>query len=406
MSVNNKLILTLCVASWLSTSQAQVFYLGESTGLYVGQELSFFIGGNVEANGTLENEGLLELYSDIDFVQNTNGGDLTLMGDADQNVIGQNLTAGLLTLKKSGVVHLQSNHLIAEALDLQSGIFNSDANHQLVVSNGQLVTGGSSDAHVSGSLTLQSVSSGPLRFPLGIGGEYYEELTLSDIPSGSSINVLVQRPDAKRLIPGDSLIGLADEVEWIISRGNSVPFTSVIGIIFEGVDLETFPHQNDIRADKYVVVIAKMKQDTLLYSPTGHAELTDTDEVSYGTLLTESAIEIASDSIFLALGKRPAANGPYFFVPNAFAPNGDFNDNRRFRPFLEGYDVYSVDIRVWNRYNKEVYRISVDDPNLSEVGWDGMHNGLDEPEGVYYFSINLESEIGNFSKQGTLLLLR
>ncbi len=406
MSVNSKLILTLCVATWLSAVRAQVFYLGESTGLYVGEELSFYIGGNLEANGTLENEGLLELYSDIDFVQNTEGGNITLMGDDDQNVIGQNLTAGLLTLRKSGEVHLQSNQLMAEALDLQSGIFNSDAEHQLYVSNGQSVTGGSSGAHVAGSLTMQSVSSEPLRFPMGIDGTYYEELFLKSAPAGTSINVIVRQPDADRLIPGDSLIGLADEVEWIISHDNSTPFTSVVGIVFEGLDLENYPHQNDIRADKYVTVLARLKNDTLLYSPTGYAELTDTDGVSFGTIVTESAIRITGDTTFLALGKKPAADGPYFYVPNAFAPDGDFDENRLFRPFLEGYDVYSLEIRVWNRFNQEVYRISADDPKLSELGWDGTHKGFDEPEGIYYFKISLESEVGSFSKNGTLLLLR
>ncbi len=406
MIVTKRFILTLCMASWLSTTQAQVFYLGESTGLYLGEELSFFIGGNFEANGTLENEGLLELFSDINFVQNTHGGNLTLMGDTDQNMIGQDLTAGLLTVRKSGAVYLESNQLSAESLDLQSGIFHSDAEHQLYVSNGQSVFGGSSNAFVSGSLTLESASSEPLRFPMGIGGEFYEELSLSDVPIGSRINVLVQQPDQDLLIPGDSLIGLADEVEWVISQTTPTRFTSGVEIMFEGVDLENFPHRNEIRAEDYAIVIAKLKQDTLLYSPLGYATLTNSDDVSFGTIITDYPLEIAGNPIFLALGVRPAADGPKFFVPNAFAPQGDFHKNRLFRPFLEGYDVYSVEIRVWNRFNKEVYRISMDDPDLSELGWDGTHNGFDEPEGIYYYKINLESEVGPYSKNGTLLLLR
>ncbi|MBC7829857.1 MAG: gliding motility-associated C-terminal domain-containing protein [Chitinophagaceae bacterium] len=93
-------------------------------------------------------------------------------------------------------------------------------------------------------------------------------------------------------------------------------------------------------------------------------------------------------------------NGPAFYAPNAFTPNGD-EKNDRFRCLAVG--MASVDyFNVYNRYGQLVYT-----SNNYQPGWDGTIRGTKQPSGVYVWIVKGKDFAGNIhSKKGTVVLIR
>jgi gliding motility-associated-like protein len=68
-----------------------------------------------------------------------------------------------------------------------------------------------------------------------------------------------------------------------------------------------------------------------------------------------------------------------YFGPNAFTPNGD-NINDVWRPFNNVVDLENYDLRVYDRWGREVF--ASEDPYRD---WDGTFAGSKVPGGVYAF---------------------
>jgi len=89
-----------------------------------------------------------------------------------------------------------------------------------------------------------------------------------------------------------------------------------------------------------------------------------------------------------------------FFIPNAFTPNGDGN-NDLFRPMHSPY-LMNYQLVIYNRWGQMVY--STRD---NTKGWDGTRNGQPLPAGSYAWMIQYENFEGQKrSLQGVVLLIR
>lgn len=88
------------------------------------------------------------------------------------------------------------------------------------------------------------------------------------------------------------------------------------------------------------------------------------------------------------------------FIPNAFSPNGDEN-NEKFLIFnLPG--IYRYRFSVFNRWGEKVFETT--DINTF---WDGTFNGSPVPEGAYVYHLVAEEYDGYvFTKTGTITLIR
>jgi gliding motility-associated-like protein len=91
------------------------------------------------------------------------------------------------------------------------------------------------------------------------------------------------------------------------------------------------------------------------------------------------------------------STGQEIVIPNTFTPNGDgINDTWDIK-FLNFYANSSVDI--YNRWGEKVY---------SSIGysipWDGTYKGSALPAGVYYYIINLKSDLKVLS--GFVVIIR
>jgi gliding motility-associated-like protein len=97
---------------------------------------------------------------------------------------------------------------------------------------------------------------------------------------------------------------------------------------------------------------------------------------------------IAHDSVFLRV-----LDGPGFYVPTAFTPNGD-GLNDQFRPLGVGIERLDY-FRVFNRYGQLMF-----ETNEVNRGWDGTYKGVKQAAGDYVWMLQA------LDRKGKLRVLR
>lgn len=87
------------------------------------------------------------------------------------------------------------------------------------------------------------------------------------------------------------------------------------------------------------------------------------------------------------------------FIPNAFTPNNDFN-NDVFYVYANGVAYFHL--TIFNRWGEKVFESN----NITE-GWDGIYAGKDAMPGVYVYNLTLTFLDGESTKyKGTVTLLK
>jgi gliding motility-associated-like protein len=82
--------------------------------------------------------------------------------------------------------------------------------------------------------------------------------------------------------------------------------------------------------------------------------------------------------------------------PNTFSPNGD-GSNDNFIP-VKQVNIKNPELRVYNRWGNELFH--TDD---FSKGWTGTHNGLNCPDGTYYWTAEYN---GSGKANGFVMLVR
>ena len=90
---------------------------------------------------------------------------------------------------------------------------------------------------------------------------------------------------------------------------------------------------------------------------------------------------------------------PYVFVPNAFSPN---NDGENDVLYVRGHPIKSIEFRVFNRWGEMVF----ESRDIS-IGWDGTYKGKLVNPDVFDYYLNVEC-VGDEHKQlqGNVTVLR
>ncbi len=110
---------------------------------------------------------------------------------------------------------------------------------------------------------------------------------------------------------------------------------------------------------------------------------------------------IAIDTISVIV-KEVICGDPYIFVPNAFTPNGDGN-NDYFRPFYPGAIVTEMYFAVYDRWGSIVYETD----NIRADGWNGTYKGKQLAPDVYVFWLKAKCINGEeYEHRGNVTLIR
>jgi gliding motility-associated-like protein len=88
------------------------------------------------------------------------------------------------------------------------------------------------------------------------------------------------------------------------------------------------------------------------------------------------------------------------FIPNAFTPNKNAL-NEVFKP--QGIYIYKYSMKIFNRWGEKLYDV----PEGCDHGWDGKFMGVEAPEGVYVYQVNVKGADGKiYPFFGDVTLLR
>ena len=118
------------------------------------------------------------------------------------------------------------------------------------------------------------------------------------------------------------------------------------------------------------------------------------NDTKFIVLVTDVAGCIGYDTVFIKV-----YNGPTYYVPNAFSPNGD-GMNDVFRAVPSGITSTNW-FRIFNRYGQTVF-----ETNEWLKGWDGNYRGKKQPVGAYIWIIKGTDRNGKLVEmKGTVMLL-
>ncbi len=93
---------------------------------------------------------------------------------------------------------------------------------------------------------------------------------------------------------------------------------------------------------------------------------------------------------------------PGIFIPSAFTPDGTIPQNAIFKPFGRFLPHDHYEFTVFNRFGQMLF--TTDD---YQQGWDGTFLGKPVPEGIYAWTLSMQTRQGQmFKKAGTITLIR
>ncbi|MDX2196084.1 MAG: PKD domain-containing protein [Cytophagales bacterium] len=94
----------------------------------------------------------------------------------------------------------------------------------------------------------------------------------------------------------------------------------------------------------------------------------------------------------------------YIQMANAFNPNSELEENRKFKAYLNGIKSFKS-FRIYNRWGQVVFE--TEDQEIARQGWDGTKSGAELPVGNYIYFISGTTGYGDdIVKKGNLLLIR
>lgn len=399
-----KAILQFILLFFIVSASAQNVSFGDQTTLYLGDGTTFFFGGNTSFDGTVNNQGTIVSFGNMDFVLNKDVGNIKFTGVNDQTLSGDTLDVGDFIVDKQGTLTLLTDRVVVSgALETTNGVVDAEDEEDLLVSGSSQAAG---SGYVDGKLIGVS-QGGPVTFPMGVNGSP-NYLTISNLEVGAIVSVECRIPDQNQLLPDEEMVGLSDEVEWILKvSGDST--NAQIAVNFSGVDLNNFSNGESIRANLYTPAIALFSKTDTLYHVINGTQNTADPFNSSGTITSNESILITNEGRRIAIALIPIVDTPRLFIPKAFAPNATLEENRVFKAYFTGTLVTSFSFAVYDSFNKQVYAVSQsgDDIDISQYAWNGvLSSGLEAPEGVYYYNVQLTADGQQFNQVGSVLLAK
>jgi gliding motility-associated-like protein len=130
-------------------------------------------------------------------------------------------------------------------------------------------------------------------------------------------------------------------------------------------------------------------------NPTANPD-TDTDY----TLVVTDGLGCTAEAVTTLIVMATACEEPYLFVPNAFTPNNDDN-NDFFR--VRGINMTEIYFAVWDRWGEKMYETN----EIDHKGWDGTFRDVQSTPDAYAWYARIRCGNGQvWEKRGNVTLLR
>jgi gliding motility-associated-like protein len=143
--------------------------------------------------------------------------------------------------------------------------------------------------------------------------------------------------------------------------------------------------------------IWKTANDSIIGS--GNPQKINPSKTTFYKLISKNNNCIQEDTVNVYVIDDWVCDFPYIFVPNAFSPNGDFQNDIL---YVRGRPAYQIEFRVFNRWGENVFY-----SNDITKGWDGTYKGEKLPPDVYdYYLIVVCLDGVKKQIQGNVTLLK
>jgi gliding motility-associated-like protein len=179
-------------------------------------------------------------------------------------------------------------------------------------------------------------------------------------------------------------------------------------VLNQGLDITVTPPVRTISAGQYTSFTASSTAPGVIfrwYNASGAQIYTGamftTPILNTGTIYYVEAADTQNNALSVRATATVVINqdDPLIFIPTAFTPNGDGNNDEL---AVLGATISDFDMRIFNQWGQEIF--TSNDPSKS---WDGRFRGENQPVGVYvYYLKGKTGDAHEIDKQGTILLIR
>jgi PKD repeat protein len=113
----------------------------------------------------------------------------------------------------------------------------------------------------------------------------------------------------------------------------------------------------------------------------------------YNVTLTVTTYSGCTETVTNPLNVIIDTNKGSLFIPNAFMPNSEVEELRTFT--AKGFGLSEWRMRIFNKWGETIWETTELNPDGSPAaGWDGKLQGLDVPQGVYFWEIKAKYKNG------------
>jgi gliding motility-associated-like protein len=222
-----------------------------------------------------------------------------------------------------------------------------------------------------GAVAIEEVFGGTLPFIFSIDGglTFYGDTLFANLAPGN-VSVIVQDANGcqfemSTLIPDVLPLQLDLEAEVSISLGDSYQIEAFTNVPTNEIDTIIWSPDETLDCSNCLDPLARPLESTL-----------------YGILLLDTNGCLVEAEIFLRVDKERD-----IFIPNAFSPNGDGN-NDLFMIFANNKSIKAVnELQLFNRWGEQVFQQNNFMPNDPDYGWNGYFKGEQvNPSVLVYFA--------------------
>lgn len=222
------------------------------------------------------------------------------------------------------------------------------------------------DGPSSGVISIESVSGGIPGYTYGLRDGVLGDLPLIEGLEAGNYDVVVRDASGCELVLNTSVL---PPPELTVDLGLNISEDDEI-YLGDEITLTAIPNSNDVRFSWLHTDTLTTDEAIIRALTTQYYAVTAYDTLTHCT---------ASDTLLITVNTDPRV-----YVPNAFSPNNDGN-NETFFPFT-GNDVVAIEsFRIFDRNGALVYEKTNLDPNSISQGWDGTFNGEKMQPGVFVY---------------------
>jgi hypothetical protein len=361
------------------------------TNLYIPENLSVHIDGDLGNGGFLQNQGTLYLTGNWRNANVYQGlGKVIMEGNGPQTIFNNKNDLHYFTINGSGPIVIEDKLPITGQLDLLSGLVTVGDDDTLLLAPNAAVNGASLQSYVDGAFTV--TGPGYKFFPIGKNGLYHpiELLDITGINPITELELLENLP----AINVPSAITPYRSVYWNRKTIRGTYIGSPVSIGYQIPDGYTNRHTIEI------VQGADLSQE---FSPLSGVSVVYGDE--FDKVISDDPL---TGNFFVIGESIPVGGIPgEFYLSTSLSPRASNPDNHFIKIFGNELAENDFQFLVYNRWGLLVYESHSLQEMISK-GWDGRakNSGDILPSGAYPFMLKAVTKSGELlEKKGVLSIL-